>query len=202
MAIQDRKNTVFTAPMAIVEVGGIEVGKIKGISCNEEFSRVPIVPLGRLGPEEIPIVGWRGSMSCEMFLCDLGRILYAQNKINQIYLDAYNPLRRDVVDYKTMETTLIISDEIQIDVVIYRKVGNDYDPQTGLPNTAVRGLYSMDANNGDKIGKNAGKQEFARINGIYLTRDSWSVQGESISMHNCEFQYKEPIHYVPNLVVQ
>jgi len=149
MAIQDRKNTVFTAPMAIVEVGGIEVGKIKGISCNEE-------------------------LSCEMFLCDLGRILYAQNKINQIYLDAYNPLRRDVVDYKTMETTLIISDEIQIDVVIYRKVGNDYDPQTGLPNTAVRGLYSMDANNGDKIGKNAGKQEFARINGIYLTRDSCS----------------------------
>lgn len=61
----------MSAPLAIVKVGGVPIGKMKSIQCTETYRLQPTVGIGNLAPDEITITGWQGSLNCGFFLVDL-----------------------------------------------------------------------------------------------------------------------------------
>jgi hypothetical protein len=61
---------VLTAGLAIIKVLGVPIGKMKGITINETMRRGKVVGLGQLAADEVPVLDWDGSMSCEFFTVD------------------------------------------------------------------------------------------------------------------------------------
>lgn len=83
---QDR---VMSAPLGIIKVGGIAVGKAKNLRLTEVIRRADVVGIGKLAASEKPALGWTGSLTCGFYLIDFsvspipGAINRAANSIQQ-----------------------------------------------------------------------------------------------------------------------
>ena len=58
---------VLTAPLAIVRVGGVAVGKMKNIRIQENIRRGRVGGIGKLTPDELPAIEWSGSLNCSAY---------------------------------------------------------------------------------------------------------------------------------------
>lgn len=58
---------VMTAPLAVIKVNGVAVGKMKNIRVTETIRRATVKGLGQLHDDEKPAVDWSGSLSCSFF---------------------------------------------------------------------------------------------------------------------------------------
>lgn len=61
---------VFTAPLAILKVSGVIIGRARNVRVSENFSRGTVIGLGRLNPSEKPVIGWSGQMSIGFYVVD------------------------------------------------------------------------------------------------------------------------------------
>lgn len=59
---------VFTAPLAIIEVGGKPVGKIKNLQFTENIQRGEVQGLGQLTLSEVPPISVRCSFTADSYL--------------------------------------------------------------------------------------------------------------------------------------
>jgi hypothetical protein len=66
----------LTAPLAIVKVSGIAVGKLKSIRCTESVRLGRIIGLGRINPSELPPLDWNGTLNAGSFLIDLRQAIF------------------------------------------------------------------------------------------------------------------------------
>lgn len=64
-------NRTMSAPLAVIKVNGVAIGKMKTIRCTENVRYGKTVGLGRLNPDEMLPLDWAGSLSCSAFLVDL-----------------------------------------------------------------------------------------------------------------------------------
>jgi hypothetical protein len=111
---------VMTAPLAIVKVNGIAVGKMKTIRCSETIRRAKVVELGSLRATEYAAIDWAGTLNCGFFMIDLRQSVMP------------GALLRVVQTVQEWEDTLLLSNEgIQIDIM--RKVQD-----VKLPNGVIR----------------------------------------------------------------
>lgn len=102
-------NRVMTAPLAIIKVGGVAVGKMKNIRCTETIRRTEVVGLGTIFASEFAVTKWNGTLNCSFFLIDLS--------IQAIP----SALLRNVQTPEEFENTLLLNNEgVQIDIL--RKV--------------------------------------------------------------------------------
>lgn len=110
---------VITAPLAIIKVAGTPVGKMKSIRVSESFNRAKVVGLGQLFADEIPILSWQGTLSCEFFNID-----FKKSQIPNAILRQVQTIE-DFTDYLTLQ-----ENTVQID--IFRKIKTGIRPD-GIP---------------------------------------------------------------------
>jgi hypothetical protein len=99
----------LTAPLAIVKHNGVSIGKMRNVRVQESFQRGDVKGIGRITPQEKPVIGWSGTLSCEFILVDFD--------VSTIP----NVLNRKVNSVTEFVNALIVS-EIPVQVNLYKKI--------------------------------------------------------------------------------
>lgn len=100
----------MTAPLAIIKVNGVPVGKMKTIRLTENIRRGKVIGLGRLNASEIPPLEWDGTLSCSFYLIDFSEEV------------AQNALLRTVQTVDEFVDTVLLNDEgVTIDILRKKK---------------------------------------------------------------------------------
>ena len=168
-------NRVLTAPLAVIQVNGIAIGKMKNISVEESLRRGRVVGLGSLTPDELPVIEWSGTLNCGFFTIDLKRSMIP---------GAINRIAQDVNQWTN--TVLLQEDGVQID--IYKRVKDPLQDDDKFPDLDPDPNY-IQRNIKGKL------QLFASIKGCFLTREGFDISEASISGRNVSFEYTTPILY-------
>ena len=160
----DNKKTM-TAPLAIVQVNGVTVGKMRNIRVTEQIRRGRVSGLGRLTAEELPALEWSGSLSCSSYTINFN-LLMNKSQLGT-FRNAYT-----VNDW----ANAILLQEDGLEISLLRKVKDgEIDPETGMVKTKY--------------------ETFAKVNAAFATREGFDVQEGQISGRDTEFEYLEPILY-------
>lgn len=109
---------VLTAPLAIIKVAGITVGKMKNIRVTETFRRGRVSGLGELTPCEVPALEWNGTLTCEFY-----EIRFETTGIPTVIHRIASSLQAFVDD--------VLLQEDGVDIVIFKKV-KDFVGTDGL----------------------------------------------------------------------
>lgn len=153
----------MTAPLAIIQINSVTVGKMKNVRITENIRRGRVTSIGRLNPEELPAIEWSGSLTCSSYSINFN--LLANKIVKGSFRNA-----QTVDDW----ANAILLQEDGLEISILRKVKNgQIDPQTGM----VQVKY----------------ETFAKVNGAFVTREGFDIQEGQISGRDTEFEYLEPI---------
>lgn len=159
------KERVFTAPLAVIQINSVTVGKMKNVRITESIRRGRVSGLGRLNPEEIPALEWSGSLSCSSYTINFNLLT---NKMKK------GTFRNS----GTVEewANAILMQEDGLEIAILRKVKDgEIDLETGLVKTKY--------------------ETFAKVAGAFATREGFDIQEGQISGRDTEFEYTDPILY-------
>lgn len=110
---------VLTAPLALIKVDGVTVGKMKSIQCSETYRRGRVSGIGELTPQELPALEWSGTLSCQFYTIQFETTGLPEG------IKRKAPSEQAFVDN-------ILLQEDGVDVVIFKKVKDTIDPATGL----------------------------------------------------------------------
>lgn len=155
----------MTAPLAIVQVNGVTIGKMRNIRVTEQIRRGRVSGLGRLNPEELPALEWNGSLSCSSYTINFNLLM------NKSQLGTFR-------NAKTVEdwANAILMQEDGLEISLLRKVKDgEINPETGMVKTKY--------------------ETFAKVNAAFASREGFDVQEGQISGRDTEFEYLEPILY-------
>jgi hypothetical protein len=159
-------NKVLTAPLAIIRIGGVAIGKIKNIRITESIQRGTVRGIGRLTPDELPAVAWDGSLNCGMYTIDMSKSL-------NVLTDAKVLQRVVQSNSEFVDTVLLQEDGLQIDIM--RKVVASRDAETGVVQSEL--------------------EIFASVKGCFITREGMDITESQISGRDADFVYTNPIIY-------
>jgi hypothetical protein len=110
----------LTAPLAIIKVDGVPIGKVKTVNCQEQISRGRIVGIGSITPSELPALNWTGIANFSEYLID-----YRQDRIK-------SGLTRNVNSIEDFVNTILLAENgVQVDIMRRVAVGPP-DPITGI----------------------------------------------------------------------
>lgn len=154
---------VMTAPLAIIQINSVTVGKMKNVRITEQIRRGRVSGLGRLNPSELPALEWSGSLSCSSYSINFN--LLANKSKKGTFRNA-----------GTVEAwaNAILLQEDGLEISILRKVKDgEIDPDTGLVNSKY--------------------ENFASVKGAFANREGFDVQEGQISGRDTEFEYLDPI---------
>jgi len=126
---------VLTAPLAIVRVGGVAVGKMKNIRIQENIRRGRVGGIGKLTPDEVPAIEWSGSLNCSAYT-----VKFSENLLPKALTRKVNTVDEFV------DTVLLQENGVQVDLM--RKISaGPPDAVTGIiPSTleifaSVKGCF-------------------------------------------------------------
>ena len=156
---------VLTAPLAIIKIGGVPIGKMKDVTITENIQRAPVRGIGELNPLEAPATSWDGTLSCSSYLIDFKKALNALT-------DAQVVQRNVQTTQEFVDTVLLTDAGVTIDML--QKV-TDTTSATGI-----------------KKGK---FESFISVRKLFLTRQSMNLSEGQIGGSNCDFMYLEPAIY-------
>jgi len=155
----------MTAPLAIVQVNGVTIGKMRNIRVTEQIRRGRVSGLGRLTAEELPALEWSGSLSCSSYTINFNLLM------NKSRLGTFRNAQT-INDW----ANAILLQEDGLEISLLRKVKDgEIDPESGMVKTKF--------------------QTFAKVNAAFATREGFDVQEGQISGRDTEFEYLEPILY-------
>lgn len=160
-----KNNKVMTAPLAVIQINSVTVGKMKNVRITENVRRGRVTGVGRLNPEELPALEWTGSLSCSSYTINFNLLA------NKLKKGAFR-------NNGTVEewANSILLQENGLEIAILRKVKDgEIDTETGL----VKSKY----------------ETFAKTVGAFMTREGFDIQEGQISGRDTEFEYLEPILY-------
>lgn len=155
----------MTAPLAIVQVNGVTIGKMRNIRVTEQIRRGRVSGLGRLTAEELPALEWSGSLSCSSYTINFNLLM------NKSRLGTFRNAQT-INDW----ANAILLQEDGLEISLLRKVKDgEIDPESGMVKTKF--------------------QTFAKVNAAFATREGFDIQEGQISGRDTEFEYLEPILY-------
>ena len=64
---------VLTAPLAVIKVNGVAIGKMKNIRVSENLTRGRVSGIGQLTADELPPLSWTGTLSCSFYNIDFNK---------------------------------------------------------------------------------------------------------------------------------
>jgi hypothetical protein len=112
---------VMTAPLAIIKVNGVAIGKMKNIRCTENIRRGRVQGIGELTPSEVPALEWSGTLNAGFYSITF-------NNQDELIKTA---LLRNVNTLQEFVDTVILQ-ETGITIDIMKKVKDYQDPATGI----------------------------------------------------------------------
>ncbi len=128
---------VLTAPLAVIKVNGIAIGKMKNIRVTENIRRGRVTGIGRLTPSELPALEWTGTLTAGFYSIKFNN----QDELSK------QALLRNVGNLQEFVDTVLLQEEgMQIDIL--KKIGTAPDPNTGIiePNyeifASIRGGFA------------------------------------------------------------
>lgn len=122
---------VITAPLAIIKVGGVAVGKMKNIRVQEQMRRGRVSGLGKLTPDELPALEWSGTLSTSAY-----NISFDKSSLPKAIIRKVNSIDEFV------DTVLLQEDGLQVDIMRKVKDGNP-DPVTGIQKSKLEVFASV-----------------------------------------------------------
>ena len=153
----------MTAPLAIIQINSVTVGKMKNVRVTEQIRRGRVTGLGTLTPSELPALEWSGSLTCSSYTINFNLLANVAKKgtfRNANSLDEW--------------ANAILLQEDGLEISILRKVkAGQIDTETGL----VSSKY----------------ETFAKVSGAFATREGFDIQEGQISGRDTEFEYLSPI---------
>jgi hypothetical protein len=111
---------VITAPLAIIKVQGVAVGKMKSIRIQETIRRGRVSGLGALTPDELPALEWSGTLSCGFY-----NITFDKSQLPKAIVRTVNTIDEFV------DTVLLQEEGIQVDIMRKARASAP-DPNTGI----------------------------------------------------------------------
>lgn len=150
----------LSAPLAVIQINGVSVGKIRNLTCTENIQRGEVQGLGSFKLEEVPPTLIRCTFSASSYSIDYSKFGTIQD-----------PFWPQGQDYATVARTLLLNNT-PVSIHLYRKVADRIDSASGLvvSDKLERFLIIQDAFLDSKSfniseGTLAGKD----LNGRYLT---------------------------------
>ena len=116
---------VMSAPLAIIKVNGVPVGKMRTIRCTENMPLQMVKGIGKITGGDPVRTDWRGTLNCGAFTMDL-RTAIIPGAIPRIAQTA-----------QQFEDTIVL-DDTGIQIVILRKVAG-----TVLPSGLIQPNYEI-----------------------------------------------------------
>lgn len=154
---------VMTAPLAIIQIDSVTVGKMKNVRITENIRRGRVAGIGRLNPSELPALEWSGSLSCSSYSINFNLLANKSKK----------GTFRNLGTVEAWANAILLQ-ENGLEISILRKVKDgSIDPDTG----AVNSKY----------------ETFAKVTGAVADREGFDIQEGQISGRDTEFEYLEPI---------
>ena len=153
----------MTAPLAIIQINSVTVGKMKNVRLTENVRRGRVSGIGRMTPTELPALEWRGNISCSAYTINFNLLL---NKLKKGFY-------RNAGSLEAWANALLL-EENGLEISILRKVKDgEIDPDTGMVNTKY--------------------ETFAKVTGAFATREGFDIQEGQISGRDGDFEYLEPV---------
>lgn len=153
----------MTAPLAIIQINSVTVGKMKNIRITEQIRRGRVSGLGVLTPSELPALEWSGSLSCSSYTINFNLLANVSKKGTFRNADSLE---------EWVNAVLLQEDGLEISVLRKVKDGQ-IDAETGLVNTKY--------------------ETFAKVAGAFASREGFDIQEGQISGRDTEFEYLSPI---------
>ena len=168
MPQNNQNQRVMTAPIALIQINGQTVGKMKNVRITETIRRGRVTGIGRLAASEIPALEWTGNLSCSSYTINFN-LLANVSKLGTF---------RNAATVEEWANAILLQED-GLEFAILRKVQDgQIDPETGMVNTKF--------------------ETFAKVNGAFANREGFDVQEGQISGRDTEFEYLEPILYNPS----
>lgn len=160
-----KNEKVMTAPLAIIQINSVTVGKMKNVRITENIRRGRVTGVGRLNPEELPALEWTGSLYCSSYTINFNLLA------NKLKKGAF----RNAGTVEEWANAILLQED-GLEIAILRKVKDGaIDNETGLVSTKY--------------------ETFAKTVGAFMTREGFDIQEGQISGRDTEFEYLEPILY-------
>lgn len=156
--MSDKK--VLTAPLALIKVNGVTVGKMKNIRITEMYRRGRVSGIGELNASELPALEFNGTVTAEFYEID-----FKTTGIPEAIKRTAGSVQ-DFVDNMLLQET-------GVDLVIFKKIKDFVDPQTGLIKSKLK--------------------QHATINQAFIDREGLTISEGQISGHNQDFTYLTPM---------
>jgi len=155
---------VLTAPLAIVKVDGITVGKMRNITCTETFRRGRVSGLGELTAKELPATEWNGTLTAEFYEVDFKTT------------GLPDAIKRSADSLQAFVDNVLLQ-ESGVDVTIYKKISAGIDPTTGLHTAELQKHATIKGCFIDREGMNVAEGQIASHNQdfTYLTPILFSI---------------------------
>lgn len=156
---------VMTAPLAIIQINSVTVGKMKNVRITENIRRGRVAGVGQLNPSELPALEWQGQMSCSSYTINFNLLA---NKLKKGTF-------RNAGSLESWANAVLLQED-GLEIALLRKVKDgEIDADTGLVATKY--------------------ENFAKVNGAFATREGFDLQEGQISGRDTDFEYLEPILY-------
>lgn len=156
---------VMTAPLAIIQINSVTVGKMKNVRITENIRRGRVAGVGQLNPSELPALEWQGQMSCSSYTINFNLLA---NKLKKGTF-------RNAGSLESWANAILLQED-GLEIALLRKVKDgEIDAETGLVATKY--------------------ENFAKVNGAFATREGFDLQEGQISGRDTDFEYLEPILY-------
>lgn len=112
---------VMTAPLAVIKVDGVAIGKMKNIRVTENIRRGNVRGIGELITTEVPALEWSGTLNAGFYTITFN---------NQDKLIKSSLLRNVHTQQDFVNTVILLEQGITIDIM--KKVKDFTDPTTGI----------------------------------------------------------------------
>ena len=156
---------VMTAPLAIIQINSVTVGKMKNVRITENIRRGRVAGVGQLNPSELPALEWQGQMSCSSYTINFNLLA---NKLKKGTF-------RNAGSLESWANAILLQED-GLEIALLRNVKDgEIDADTGLVATKY--------------------ENFAKVNGAFATREGFDLQEGQISGRDTDFEYLEPILY-------
>ena len=155
----------MTAPLAIIQINSVTVGKMKNVRITESIRRGRVTGLGTLTPSELPALEWQGSLTCSSYTINFNLLANISKK----------GTFRNANSLEEWANALLLQED-GLEIAILRKVKDgEIDAETGV----VKSKY----------------ETFAKVSGAFATREGFDIQEGQISGRDTEFEYTTAILY-------
>lgn len=159
---------VLTGALAIIKLNGKPIGKMKNVRVSENITRGRVSGIGELTPQELPATQWAGSLSCSFYSVD-----FFEDGVAGVHGNPDIGVTRTAGSVAEWVEHVILQEK-GVDLDIFKKVQDAIDGTTGLL-------------------KNEVPAPFARIEGMFIERDTFDISENGISGRDQDFAYINPI---------